>query len=41
MYYVFQFLFKMDYDNDKFIHAPTFTHNEVMQLLELARNVEC
>jgi hypothetical protein len=21
---------KMDYDNDKYIHAPTYTYNEVM-----------
>ena len=33
MYYVLQFLCMMDYDNDKFIHAPTFTYYEVMQLL--------
>ena len=29
-YYVFRFLCKMDYENDKFIHAPTCTYNEVM-----------
>lgn len=33
MYYVLQFLCMMDYDNNKFIHAPTFTYYEVMQLL--------
>ena len=41
LYYVFKFLFKVDYDNDKFIHAPTYTYNKVMQLLELANVVEC
>ena len=30
----------MDYDNDKFIHAPTYTHNEVMRILELNGIVE-
>jgi hypothetical protein len=40
-YYVFRFLCKVDSDSDKFIHAPTYTYNEVMRLLELAGIVEC
>ena len=35
LYYVFRFLCKVDYGNDKFIHAPTYSYNEVMRLLEL------
>ena len=30
----------MDYDSNKFIHAPTYSYNEVMRLLELAGVVE-
>ena len=30
LYYVFKFLYKVDYDNDKFIYAPTYTYNEVI-----------
>ena len=41
LYYVFRFLCKVDYESDKFIHAPTYTYNEVMCLLELAGVVEC
>lgn len=33
-------LCKVDYNNKKFIHAPTYTYNEVMHLLELAGVVE-
>ena len=29
-------MFKVDYDGDKFIHAPTYTYKEVMWLLEFA-----
>jgi hypothetical protein len=29
------------YDSDKFIHAPTYTYNDVMRLLEFAGVVEC
>ena len=29
LYYVFRFLCKVDYESDKFIHAPTYTYNEV------------
>ena len=36
LYYVFRFLCKVDYESDMFIHAPTYTYNEVMWLLELA-----
>ena len=35
-YYVFKFLCKVDNDSDKFIHAPMYSYNEVMHLLELA-----
>ena len=41
LYYVFRFLCKVDYESDKFIHAPTYTYNEVTRLLELAGVVEC
>jgi hypothetical protein len=41
LYYVFRFLSKVDSESDKFIHAPTYTYNEVMRLLELAGVVEC
>ena len=30
-----QVLCKVDYATDKFIHAPTFSYNEVMRLFEL------
>ena len=40
LYYVFRYLCKVDYATDKFIHAPTFSYNEVMLLLELAGVVE-
>jgi hypothetical protein len=30
----------VNYDSDKFIHAPMYSYNEVMQLLELAGVVE-
>jgi hypothetical protein len=40
LYYVFRFLCKLNYDSDKFIHAPTYSYNEVMRLLELAGVVE-
>jgi hypothetical protein len=36
LYYVFEFLYKVNYDSDKFIHAPTYSYNEVMRPLELA-----
>ena len=41
LYYVFRFLCKVDYESDKFIHAPTYTYNEVMRLLELVGVVKC
>ena len=40
LYYVFRFLCKVDYESDKFIHAPTYTYNEVIQLFELVGIVE-
>ena len=36
LYYVFIFLCKIDYISDKFNHAPMFTYNKVVQVLELA-----
>lgn len=39
--YVFKYMYKVDCDSNKFIHAPMFTYNEVMWLLELTRVVEC
>ena len=36
LYDVFQFLCKVDHKTDKLIHAPTYTYNVVIQLLELA-----
>ena len=41
LYYVFRFLCKVDYESDKFIHAPTYMQNEVMHLLELIGLLEC
>ena len=35
------FLCKVDYGSDKFIHDPMYSYNEVIQLLELASVVEC
>lgn len=35
-----QVLSKMDYNNDKSIHAPPYNYNEVMWLLELADIIE-
>ena len=32
---MFRFLCEVDYGNNKFIHAPTYTYNEVIWLLEL------
>jgi hypothetical protein len=40
LYYVLRILCKMNYDSDKFIHAPTYSYNEVMRILELAGVVE-
>ena len=41
LYYVFRFLFKVGYESDKFIHAPTYSYIEIMHLIELAGVVEC
>ena len=35
-YHVFMFLCKVDDINHKIIHAPTYTYNKVMRLVELA-----
>ena len=40
-YYVFRFMCKVDNNNDKFFHAPMYTFNEIMQLLELSNAVKC
>ena len=37
---MFIIMYKVDYNNDKFIHASTYTYNEVMRLFELDRVVE-
>ena len=36
LYYAFRFLCKVVYNIHKFIHAPTYSYNEVMRLLEPA-----
>ena len=40
MFYEFVFLSKVNYDNGNFVHAPTYTYNKVMQLLEFVGFVE-
>ena len=40
MFYEFIFLSKVNYDNDKLVHTPIYTYNEVMQLLEVVSFVE-
>jgi hypothetical protein len=41
LYYMFRFLYKVHYDSNKFIHAPMYSYNEVIRLIELAGVVEC
>ena len=36
VYYIFWYLCKMDYKVDTSMHAPSYSYNEVMQVLELA-----
>ena len=36
VYYIFRYICKMDYKVDTFMHAPSYSYNEVMQVLELA-----
>ena len=36
VYYIFHYLCKMDYKVDTFMHAPSYSYNEVMQVVELA-----
>ena len=36
IYYVFRYLCKMDYRTETFMHAPSFSYNEVILLLQLA-----
>ena len=38
---MYRFLCKVDYSNNKFIHTPTYSYNEVMGLIELASVIEC
>ena len=35
MYYILQYLCKIDYKVDTFMHAPSYSYNEVMQIFEL------
>ena len=35
------FLCKVEYKSGKFIHAPTYTYNKVIRLLELVGAVKC
>lgn len=30
LYYMFTFLCKVDWDNDKFMHTPTYKYNEIL-----------
>lgn len=36
LYYMFRHLCKVDFATNNFIHAPAFSYNEVMHILELA-----
>ena len=36
MHYILRYLYKMDYKVDTFMHAPSYSYNQVMQILELA-----
>ena len=40
VYYIFQYLCKMGYKVDTFMHAPSYIYNKVMQILELAAVIE-
>jgi hypothetical protein len=40
LYYVFEYLCKVDYTTDKFIHTLTFNYNEVMSLIKLMGVIE-
>lgn len=35
LYCMFKFLYKVDYVKDKFMHAPMYTYNEVMRVLDI------
>jgi hypothetical protein len=37
LYYIFRYFCKMNYEDDKFIHFPSFSFNEVKQLLVRAQ----
>jgi hypothetical protein len=37
LYYIFRYFYKMNCQNDKFIHSPSFSFNEVKQLLVQAQ----
>ena len=36
IYYIFRYVCKMDYKEDTFLHAPSFSYNEVLNVLESA-----
>ena len=40
VYYIFRYLCKMDYKVDTFMHAPSYSYNEVMRILELAAVIQ-
>lgn len=40
VYYIFRYLCEMDYKVDTFMHAPSFSFNEVMRVLEMAKVAE-
>jgi len=40
VYYILRYLCKLDYQKDLFMHAPSYSFNEVIRILELANIVE-
>lgn len=40
LYYIFKYLYNVAYATNKFIHAPTYSYNEVMCPIELAGMAE-
>jgi hypothetical protein len=41
LYYMFKFVCKVNYDNNKFIYAPTYIYSKNMCLIELVGFNEC
>ena len=39
-YFLFTYFSKLDFQKDKFMHAPTYSYNEVMRMMELAGVVD-